>query len=688
MDVFGITYLIENAQQFWSELDDILHFPSDATLSQLDAALRRFVALCGVYHEQYLQSPLQLEHAGELLLDSELFKFHSERMCEILLDDSQSSTDPHCQFILFTILLRYGRRHPSFLRSHKRWQPLIPLFMDHVLIDIDPDVEDTFTGYVAGSRDSVILPGGSAGGVGGWAKAVSIPIEVKLRTLSVRLLYEVCRVQKLSVQDLRIFDDAFIDRLFDLVEETRNLRDETFNYSVIKLIVALNEQFMVASINPTPPDSKIHTLQAPKQENQNRVLLVLMRRLGSSMTFGENMIFMLNRAGRTPEDRCMQLLVLKILYLLFTTKGTSEYFYTNDLCVLVDVFLRELVDLDEENESLRHTFLRVLHPLLTKTQLRTVPYKRPQIVRALESLIENADIRDINSTTKRLVERCLSGDWCVQFRKTDKKKKSVNLEIHLERMDSPGFDSTFASSTTVPTPTTTQSLLVPPGSPEKGKQKTLKTSRSAEHLKVAPAPNRTLQDLRKPSNESSLSLPSGASAKPPAASSGGNSRRGTVDSVDSALEFRSLASSSNSSSSSTPALASPSERHAHHALHTPHRSDSLGAIEDGVKSSGTPHHAHASSFPEMTDMTASLPGLPVSSNNSLKKLTAVAAATRTTTHHRSAPPTPPPRRRKPPAVPTSRANGTTRVNGGVTMTTIASSTGQPTVGKHYRAVVQ
>jgi hypothetical protein len=29
----------------------------------------------------------------------------------------------------------------------------------------------------------------------------------------------------------------------------------------------------------------------------NRVLVVLMRRLGSSKTFGENVIFMLNRAG-------------------------------------------------------------------------------------------------------------------------------------------------------------------------------------------------------------------------------------------------------------------------------------------------------------------------------------------------------------------------------------------------------
>ena len=58
----------------------------------------------------------------------------------------------------------------------------------------------------------------------------------------------------------------------------------------------------------------------------------------------------------------MQLLVLKILYLLFTTKGTSEFFYTNDLCVLVDVFLREIVNLDEdqENESVRFSRPHIL----------------------------------------------------------------------------------------------------------------------------------------------------------------------------------------------------------------------------------------------------------------------------------------------------------------------------------------
>jgi len=94
--------------------------------------------------------------------------------------------------MLYGVMLFYGRRNPSFLRSQKRWQALIPLLMDHVLIDIDPDVEDTFSGLTATSGPST-----------GW-KGLAIPIEARLRTLSVRLLYEVCRSSKLSIADLSL----------------------------------------------------------------------------------------------------------------------------------------------------------------------------------------------------------------------------------------------------------------------------------------------------------------------------------------------------------------------------------------------------------------------------------------------------------------------------------------------------
>jgi hypothetical protein len=90
-----------------------LQLPEDATLEQLDGTLRRFVVFCSTYHgtdirhaacdvliltwhaEQYLQAPAQLEHACGLLLQSELFAFHSERMREILLSDAEVVSRPH-----------------------------------------------------------------------------------------------------------------------------------------------------------------------------------------------------------------------------------------------------------------------------------------------------------------------------------------------------------------------------------------------------------------------------------------------------------------------------------------------------------------------------------------------------------------------------------------------------------------
>jgi hypothetical protein len=125
-DELGIVYVVENAPQFWSgtytalqyvkvslncvniELDDILRLPREPTLQHLDGTLKRYLALCSAYHgqhtsspasareltggnlENYLQTPLQLEHACELLIGSELFAFHSERMCDILVENLKS----------------------------------------------------------------------------------------------------------------------------------------------------------------------------------------------------------------------------------------------------------------------------------------------------------------------------------------------------------------------------------------------------------------------------------------------------------------------------------------------------------------------------------------------------------------------------------------------------------------------
>ncbi|KAL0946291.1 hypothetical protein HGRIS_012540 [Hohenbuehelia grisea] len=493
--------------------------------------------------------------------------------------------------------------------------------MDHILVEIDPDTEDTYYGaHSAGLGASISVP---------------IPIEAKLRSLCVRLLYEVCRVQKLAVQDLKIFDENFIDHLFDLVEQTRSMSDDTFNYSVIKLIVALNEQFMVASLS-SQGSELLEPINSPSQlgpeTSKNRVLRVLMRRLNFTKTFGENMIFMLNRAQRTPEDSCMQLLVLKILYLLFTTPGTSEYFYTNDLCVLVDVFLRELIDLDEDSESLRHTYLRVLHPLLCKTQLKSTPYKRPQIVRCLESLISNPNIREINATTKRLVERCLSGDWCVQLRRATPPSPSP-LPSEFSRASSPG------NASVVSTTKAHSSHLVVPLNGGLPKARTLKAAKSVENMHAStsthrqrrkpphPSP-RGLETLRRPSNASTISLTGVATAMAPSAPSSAVPDRGSTLKAD----------------------GPSSARHQSH-----HHSPVPGSEKNEPRSHLSIDSLDSLSPPTPIVSAASLPSSPIPIDAAPKQ-------------RRAAPPPPaPPKRRKPPAIPVGRTNG------GATITAIKSS---------------
>lgn len=114
------------------------------------------------------------------------------------------------------------------------------------------------------------------------------------------------------------------------------------------------------------------------------------------------------------DEASLQLLILKVLYLMFTTTATYEYFYTNDLRVLVDVIIRNLLDLPEEAESLRHTYLRVLYPLLSHSQLNSPPYyKRDELLKMLVILsnAESSHFEPADPTTVRLVSRCMSVPW-------------------------------------------------------------------------------------------------------------------------------------------------------------------------------------------------------------------------------------------------------------------------------------
>lgn len=198
-----------------------------------------------------------------------------------------------------------------------------------------------------------------------------------------------------------------------------------------------------AHTNPPHPPPTSSSVAAPLT---NRVIKTLSLHGGSSYkTFGENLILLLNREQETS----LQLLILKLLYLLFTTPSTQEYFYTNDLRVLVDVMVRNLLDLPDDVSALRHTYLRVLYPLLSHTQLRHPPhYKRLELLRLLRMLGRaegqgswNVHFAPADKTTRRLVERCegvgwLKGDDDKQDEQAQDSKKLLGISLGREAAES------------------------------------------------------------------------------------------------------------------------------------------------------------------------------------------------------------------------------------------------------------
>ena len=335
-----------------------------------------------------------------------------------------------------------------------------------------------------------------------------------------------------------------------------------------------------------------------------------------------------------------------------------------------------------------------MHPLLTRTQLRTTPYKRPQIVRTLESLISHPEIREINATTKRLVDRCLSGDWCVQLRRVDSPTSGS------------GSDSGFPSFPTFKVERVDSMSGAESGPEFKPKEKVhvLKTSKSVENVRKVKHGSERIGGTSN-GHTSTMNLQEMSNALPtaystPASPAGRNpphrSSTFTEGSRDSETSLPSSVSSLDQlASASTPQTQSPIRRssitrpqaHTRHS-HNPSTSsstssnkdvfngiDSLGQVVESIIAPAPLHssqsytHTHArkgsnssnfsNSSPFGSSSSISINSDPGSPHQSQMKETQ-------TKSRRAAPPAPP-KRRKPPAIPTSKTAG------GATMVTIASS---------------
>lgn len=257
--------------------------------------------------------------------------------------------------------------------------------------------------------------------------------------------------------------------------------------------------------------------------------------------------------------------------------------------------------------------------------------------------MENSQIRDIDPTTKRLVERCLSGEWCNHYRKPKAVKDTVRRDAEGGREGSPASDGVASAAQAAPIPSTSKSSqLARQGS---GKLKTLKTSKSVENLKGGKSkpprpPRSTVTAIRRPSGDSASSLPGIAVSTSPLAKRRELPRSGDVQGSSAAQQAERYHQNRNTDSLRP---------------HPPVRSDSLDTGIDGLT------HTHSPISPMSLPATTSAVALGINPKSG-------------TTQRRSAPPAPA-KRRKPPAVPLPAE----KTNSGATITAIASSNSAPTV---------
>lgn len=413
-DTPGPSTEITSHQEFW---DGIKAITSCAIYSaaRIEASLTEYVQFTCPYLLSYLRQDEDLTRCGYLLIQSNVFscnKAYARR--KLISRFIQSEGQYAILTILGAVLLLDARHNPATLEMMEEESAM------SVLVNT----------IVTAQKHSF-----------------------RLHRIFLELFYEMCQVQKLTSSDLALVKSDFIDYLFTCIENKVGYDYDPHSFSVIKVLLALNEQFMVAAYDRSRKASVVSNEgQMTKEENikphtasetpaetegepnlrriksdmniqdsgscqngqasislENRVFTTLALHKDQYRTFGEDIVFLLNRSP----DNTLQLMVLKMLYLIFTTPATFEFLYLNDLKVIVDVFIRELYNLPSDVENLIHTYLRVLHPLLMNTELRKEGYKRQELVILLEDMSDNASssYAVISDTTQRLAYRCLFVDW-------------------------------------------------------------------------------------------------------------------------------------------------------------------------------------------------------------------------------------------------------------------------------------
>lgn len=228
--------------------------------------------------------------------------------------------------------------------------------------------------------------------------------------------------------------------------------DKLIAYEEFKLLLLINEQYLMKSYTSTEVTNKVFEGLINGIDDTNS-----RGTISGISGFINLLVYHINRE----ESHIIKILILKFLYLVFTSSYTTKLPYVNDLKILVDIFIRELNDLDYTNEEnienriLIITYLKVMYPLLMFSQLNELQngYKVGQILDLLRNLILNADngfqgnqteVEREENVIVKLALKCLTVSWLKK-----KQHKSNQTKTNNESNDTNSVVSASSSSSSL-----------------------------------------------------------------------------------------------------------------------------------------------------------------------------------------------------------------------------------------------
>lgn len=177
---------------------------------------------------------------------------------------------------------------------------------------------------------------------------------------------------------------------YNLDEDDFEDESKLIAYEEFKLLLLINEQYMMMSLSSNIKENKVFDgLLAERGESANGI-----------SGFVNLLVYHLNRE----ESHIFKILMLKFLYVIFTTSASAKLPYLNDLKILVDIMIRELNDMSYTGEDLSTNsflalaYLKVLYPMLTFSQISesNPSYKPAEIIDMLRNVVVNCDVSDLD----------------------------------------------------------------------------------------------------------------------------------------------------------------------------------------------------------------------------------------------------------------------------------------------------